>query len=51
LKSFIDKAGIEGATVATYRDSFVKTMRELWCYYKDLIEVVKTIYDRVKFSQ
>ncbi len=39
LKSFIQKAGIEGATVATYRDSFVKAMYDQGCHHKDLMRV------------
>lgn len=39
LKSFIEKAGIEGATVATYRDSWVKAMYEAGCHHKDLMRV------------
>lgn len=39
LKSFIEKAGIEGATVATFRDSWVKAMWEAGCHYKDLMTV------------
>ena len=37
LKSFIEKAGIEGVTVSTYRDSFVKAMYDAGCHYKDLM--------------
>lgn len=39
LKSFIEKAGIEGATVATYRDSWVKAMHDAGCHHKDLMAV------------
>lgn len=39
LKSFIENAGIEGATVATYRDSWVKAMYEAGCHHKDLMRV------------
>ncbi|MGX1201012.1 site-specific integrase [Marinobacter sp. MBR-105] len=39
LKSFIEKAGIEGATVATFRDSWVKAMYEAGCHHKDLMRV------------
>lgn len=39
LKSFIEKAGIKGATVATYRDSWVKAMYDHGCHYKDLMRV------------
>ena len=39
LKSFIEKAGIEGATVATYRDSWVKAMYEAGAHHKDLMRV------------
>ncbi|WP_227508188.1 hypothetical protein [Marinobacter sp. P4B1] len=39
LKSFIERAGIEGATVATYRDSWVKAMFEAGAHYKDLMYV------------
>jgi len=43
LKSFIDMAGIEEATVVTYRDSFVKTMWDHGCHHKDLMMVSGTI--------
>lgn len=39
LKSFITKAGIEGATVATFRDSWVKVMYDHGCHHKDLMRV------------
>ncbi|WP_018403829.1 site-specific integrase [Marinobacter gelidimuriae] len=39
LKSFIKMAGIEGATAATYRDSFVKAMHDNGCHHKDLMRV------------
>jgi integrase len=39
LKSFIEKAGIEGATVATYRDSWIKAMFDAGCHHKDLMAV------------
>lgn len=39
LKSFIERAGIEGATVATYRDSWVKAMYKAGCHHKDLMRV------------
>lgn len=39
LKSFIENAGIEGVTVATYRDSWVKAMYEAGCHHKDLMRV------------
>lgn len=39
LKSYISKAGIEGATVSTYRDSWVKAMFDHGCHYKDLMRV------------
>jgi integrase len=39
LKSFIEKAGIEGATVATFRDSWIKAMYDHGCHHKDLMRV------------
>jgi integrase len=39
LKSFISRAGIEGATVSTFRDSWVKAMYEAGCHHKDLMRV------------
>lgn len=39
LKAFIDNAGIEGVTVSTYRDSWVKTMYDNGCHYKELMRV------------
>ena len=39
LKSFILNAGIEGVTVSSYRDSFVKAMYDAGCHYKDLMLV------------
>lgn len=39
LKSFISKAGFEGVTVSTYRDSWIKTMHNHGCSYKDLMFV------------
>ncbi|GBO88633.1 site-specific integrase [Marinobacter salsuginis] len=39
LKSFIEKAGIEGATVATFRDSWIKAMFDHGCHHKDLMRV------------
>lgn len=39
LKSFIEKAGIEGVTVATYRDSWIKAMWDAGCHHKDLMSV------------
>jgi integrase len=39
LKSYIEKAGIEGATVGTFRDSWVKVMYDHGCHHKDLMRV------------
>lgn len=39
LKSFVSNAGIEGATVSTFRDSWIKTMYDHGCSYKDLMFV------------
>jgi hypothetical protein len=39
LKSFITNAGIEGATAATFRDSWVKAMYEAGAHHKDLMRV------------
>lgn len=39
LKSFISKAGLEGATVSTFRDSWIKAMFDHGCGYKDLMFV------------
>lgn len=39
LKTFIDNAGIQGVTVSTYRDSWVKIMYENGCHYKELMRV------------
>jgi len=39
LKTYIEKAGIEGATVATFRDSWVKAMYDHGCHHKDLMAV------------
>lgn len=39
LKSFISRAGIEGATVSTFRDSWIKAMSDAGCHYKDLMSV------------
>tara|TARA_B110000211_G_scaffold162671_2_gene183835 strand:+ start:10361 stop:11029 length:669 start_codon:yes stop_codon:yes gene_type:complete len=36
LKSFIKNSGIEGATVGTFRDSWIKMMYEAGCGYNDL---------------
>jgi integrase len=37
LRSFIEKAGIEGATPRTFRDSCIKAMYDAGCHYKDLM--------------
>jgi|GEM_PF-1183101 len=39
LKTVIEKAGIEGATAATFRDSWVKAMYDHGCHHKDLMRV------------
>lgn len=39
LKSFIEKAGIEGVTVATFRDSWIRAMWNAGCHHKDLMAV------------
>jgi hypothetical protein len=39
LKTYIEKTGIEGATVATFRDSWVKAMYDSGCHHKDLMLV------------
>ena len=39
LKSLIDKAGIEGATVSTLRDSWIKAMSDHGCHHKELMRV------------
>tara|TARA_Y100001001_G_scaffold158908_1_gene179093 strand:+ start:10235 stop:10915 length:681 start_codon:yes stop_codon:yes gene_type:complete len=37
LKSFIRKAGIEGVTPRTFRDSCIKAMYDAGCHYNDLM--------------
>ncbi|MEY8199112.1 MAG: site-specific integrase [Colwellia sp.] len=39
LKSFIKKAGYEGATPRTFRDSWIKMMYDNGCHYNELMEV------------